>query len=424
MLQAAELVALPPPRMPVAGPMVAAGSVPSTNKIVADGLRRLPEGRRAPGRGRTAHAGGCGAPQRTGPLVGRLATQWVAEAPDHTGAAKASRRRAKACRSAIAVLDIDEGNLEKGEELMQSLEEDLFQGDPRRPPRTRTRRSGGALAALQPRSCSGRTTSRPAWGGRRAPRWNSATWTVVFVSCARPRAWPPQGNNGGVLLARHYLAQGDRKAAYELARRHLKERGFTSPKCTLIMARSATAIGRYGVAMADLEKLAAIPGQEPLAYAEMADVERAKDGLDAALASVESRTLDLSDRPTRCCSSSDSTCAVPCRPHAGCGRAGRPVLATEARKTPACTRSSARPCCAPGTPEAPSPNSTAPSRSTRRTRWRWPGAPRSPGPPETPPEPLPSSTGPQRPTPSSPPTATAPPRRAWPRETSRGPAGS
>lgn len=233
-------------------------------------------------------------------LWSAVATQRAAQR-DYTGAREAlektrelTRDNSESLRFAIAVLYIDEGNLEKGEELMQSLEEDLFReilagrlalerGDP-----------AGALELLEPTIVQWPNYEPTRmWAARAALELGDVDRGLRQLREATRVA--PKESNGGVLLARHYLAQGDRKAAYELARRHLKERGFTSPEAHLIMARSATAIGRYGVAMADLEKLAAIPGQEPLAYAEMADVERAKDGLDAALASVESRTLDLSD---------------------------------------------------------------------------------------------------------------------------------
>jgi tetratricopeptide (TPR) repeat protein len=98
----------------------------------------------------------------------------------------------------------------------------------------------------------------------------------------------------GALLAELYAAQGNRRLALELARRHVTSRP-QDPQAYLLATRVARRTGRYDVCRKVLAELAELPGQAPVALAEEIALEAALHGAEAALAVLEIATPDLTD---------------------------------------------------------------------------------------------------------------------------------
>jgi tetratricopeptide (TPR) repeat protein len=97
------------------------------------------------------------------------------------------------------------------------------------------------------------------------------------------------------LLARLHYERGEYQDALRVGRIAARRRDANLVEVYLVGVRSFAALGQYEDARRTLDTLAELPGQRALAVAELAAVERAASGPEAAIAAIEASQLDLSD---------------------------------------------------------------------------------------------------------------------------------
>ncbi len=96
-------------------------------------------------------------------------------------------------------------------------------------------------------------------------------------------------------LAQLHFAEGEYVLAGQFAQRHISKRPYVDPAAHVIAARSATAVGALDKAEVILNDLRVKDSSNPTAYVEFAAVKRRSDGPKAALAVIQSSSLDLTD---------------------------------------------------------------------------------------------------------------------------------
>jgi tetratricopeptide (TPR) repeat protein len=101
--------------------------------------------------------------------------------------------------------------------------------------------------------------------------------------------------DAALALARLNFAYGHHADAVGFARMQISKRPFAGPEPFIVLARASAARDQLAHARSTLQALAKIPEQAPTAMAELAAIERAASGSQAAARVIRDSGLDLSD---------------------------------------------------------------------------------------------------------------------------------
>lgn len=101
--------------------------------------------------------------------------------------------------------------------------------------------------------------------------------------------------DAALALARLNLAYGHHADAIGFARMQIAKRPFSGPEPFIVLARASAARDQVANARTALEALAKIPGQKATALVELAAIERASQGSEAAARVIRKGDLDLTD---------------------------------------------------------------------------------------------------------------------------------
>jgi tetratricopeptide (TPR) repeat protein len=203
-----------------------------------------------------------------------------------------TRREPEILRFALADLLIEEGELERAEQIANEMEEESYQTLLQGAISQARGDSAGALELLEsglrlwPNNAGARyIAGRAAQDLGDYPRAISEFREAVRVGV--------EETDAAYHLAAIYFSLGNYPAAAQFAERQIQKRPYSDAGPHIVLIRAASAVGNYTYAMKAVENLKLEEPESATPSVELAGILRASEGPDAAVVAIEKSGLDL-----------------------------------------------------------------------------------------------------------------------------------